>query len=393
MTQPLMQTYARQPLTFSKGEGAWLWDEAGERYLDAVGGIAVCALGHAHPEVAAAVSEQAGRLIHTSNLYGVHNQAELAARLCALSGMESAFFCNSGAEANEAALKIARLYGHGKGVNNPQIVVMDNSFHGRTLATLTATGNPKVRAGFEPLVPGFIRVPFDDIAALEKVASNNQDVVAVLLEPIQGEGGINMPSSGYLSAVRELCDEHGWLMMLDEVQTGMGRTGEWFYYQHEQAAPDVLAIAKALGNGVPIGACLARGAAAQIFGPGNHGSTFGGNPLACRAALTVIDIIERENLRDKAAATGAYMLDRFRQRLHNVHGIANIRGQGMMIGIELEQPCGGLVERTRGKRLLINVTAQKVIRLLPPLIISEAEADTIVDTLCETIVEFLSNDG
>ena len=385
-----MTTYARQPVRFTHGEGAWLWDEQGRRYLDALSGIAVCGLGHAHPAVTRALCEQAGRLIHTSNLYGVPLQEELARRLAHLSGMERAFFCNSGAEANEAALKLARLYGHKRGVDAPAVVVMEDSFHGRTLATLSATGNRRVQAGFEPLVQGFLRVPYDDLAALESVAAGAGNAVAVLVEPVQGEGGVAMPDAGYLAGIRALCDRHGLLMMLDEVQTGSARTGRWFAYQHSDVLPDVVTLAKGLANGVPIGACLARGEAAQVFQPGSHGSTFGGNPLACAAALAVIDTVEREGLTARAAELGVRMLSEFQARLGGLPGVRAVRGLGLMLGIELDRPCGELVGRALERGLLINVTAGKVIRLLPPLIISDDEAQRIVDEVSDLVTGFLA---
>jgi acetylornithine/N-succinyldiaminopimelate aminotransferase len=390
MADHLMTTYARLPVQFERGEGVWLWDMEGKQYLDALGGIAVCALGHAHPNIARAVAEQAARLVHTSNLYGITLQEQLADRLCGLSGMERAFFCNSGAEANEAAIKIARLYGHAKQIAVPAIIVMENSFHGRTLATLTATGNRKVQAGFEPLVQGFIRVPYNNLRAIETVAENSADVIAVLVEPIQGEGGVNVPGPDYLAGLRRICDEHGWLLMLDEIQTGMGRTGTWFGYQHSGALPDVLTLAKALGNGVPIGACLARGSAAGIMHPGNHGTTFGGNPLAARAALAVIDTIERDELVKHAAELGQGMLEGFRERLTGVPGVKEIRGQGLMIGIELDRPCAALVMRALDRGLLINVTAERVIRLLPPMVTTAPQSETVVDTVSELVREFLA---
>ncbi len=333
-----MATYNRLPITLDHGEGAWLWDSEGKKYLDAISGIAVCALGHAHPAVTEAVCRQAGRLIHTSNLYRIGLQEQLGERLTRVAGMDKVFFCNSGAEANETALKIARLHGHHKGVNVPTVVVAERSFHGRTLATLTATGNRRVQAGFEPLVQGFIRIPYNDLQALQTVAAHNTNVVAVLLEPIQGEGGVRIPDDDYLPQVRRLCDEMGWLLMLDEVQTGMGRTGRWFAYQHGDASPDVMTVAKALGNGVPIGACLARGAAAELFKPGHHASTFGGNPLACSAALTVIDAIERDDLVAQAARMGTHLLDGLRQALDGMPHVVQVRGKGLIIGIEMSQP-------------------------------------------------------
>jgi acetylornithine/N-succinyldiaminopimelate aminotransferase len=390
MADHLMATYARLPVQFDRGEGVWLWDMDGRQYLDALGGIAVCALGHAHPGVARAVAEQAARLVHTSNLYGITLQEQLADRLCGLSGMERAFFCNSGAEANEAAIKIARLYGHAKQIAVPTVIVMENSFHGRTLATLTATGNRKVQAGFEPLVQGFIRVPYNNLRAIETVANNSGDVVAVLVEPIQGEGGINIPDPDYLTGLRRICDEHSWLLMLDEIQTGMGRTGTWFTYQHSGVLPDVLTLAKALGNGVPIGACLARGTAAGIMHPGNHGTTFGGNPLAARAALAVIDTIERDELVKHADELGRQMLEGFRERLTGVPGVKEIRGLGLMIGIELDRPCATLVMRALDRGLLINVTAERVIRLLPPMVTTVHQSEKVVDNVSELVREFLS---
>ncbi len=385
----LMPTYARLPVRFARGEGARLWDEDGREYLDALSGIAVCGLGHAHPALTKALCEQAGTLIHTSNLYGIPLQERLADRLCALSGMERAFFANSGAEANEAAIKLARLHGHRKGVDTPHIVVMEGSFHGRTLATLTATGSRKVQAGFEPLVKGFVRVPFDDLEALRNVAENNGEVVAVLVEPVQGEGGIRIPDAAYLRGLRDICDQQGWLLMLDEVQTGMGRTGRWFAFQHAGITPDVMTLAKGLGNGVPIGACLARGAAAEVLGPGNHGSTFGGNPLSCRAALTVIDIMEEQGLCERAASLGGRLLEGLRKALQGAAGVADIRGIGLMLAVELDRPCGDLVGRALERGLLINVTAERCIRLLPPLVLSDEEADRIVDEVAGLVRGFL----
>ncbi len=383
---PVMATYPRLPIAFVRGEGAWLWDANGRRYLDAVSGIGVCSLGHAHPTIAAALAEQARTLVHTSNLYRVTLQEQLAARLTALAGMDGAFFCNSGAEANEAAMKIARLHGHARGIAEPQIIVMDGSFHGRTLATLSATGNRRVQAGFEPLVQGFLRVPYGDTDALVDIASTRRDVAAMLLEPLQGEGGVIVPPERYLPAVRELCDRHGWLMMFDEVQTGMCRTGRWFACQHWGLLPDVMTLAKSLGNGVPIGACLARGAAAQMFQPGSHGSTFGGNPLACRAALAVIEVMETEKLAQRAGELGAVLLDRLRERLaHSACGRA-LRGKGMMIGIELDRPCGELVSRALNEEaVLINVTAGNVVRLLPPLICTTAQIELLAEALGRVI--------
>ena len=393
-----MSTYARLPVSFERGEGAWLWDTTGKKYLDALSGVAVCGLGHAHPAVAEAVCDQARRLVHTSNIYGIAKQQALAERLTRLSGLDKAFFCNSGAEANEAAIKLARLYGHKKGITIPTIVVAENSFHGRTLATLTATGSRKAQAGFEPLVRGFLRVAYNDLEALQTIAKNSPDVVAVLLEPAQGEGGVNIPDDDYLAGVRALCDQQGWLMMLDEVQTGMGRTGKWFAFQHTAIVPDVMTLAKGLANGVPIGACLARGEAAEVFKPGNHATTFGGNPLACSAALAVLDVIEKDDLTARAAAVGDRIVDRLCDRLINCQDaeckiVDDIRSLGLMIGIELQRPCGELVGKALEQGLLINVTAERVIRLLPPLIISDQEADQIADTVAELVIAFARDSG
>ncbi len=387
-TSALMNTYARLPVAFERGAGAWLWDVHGTRYLDALSGIAVCGLGHAHPEVAQAIADQAATLVHTSNLYQVPLQARLADRLSALSGLQQAFFCNSGAEANEAAIKLARKYGHSRGIDVPTVVVADGSFHGRTLATLTATGNRKVQAGFEPLVQGFTRVPYNDLDALQRVAERRRDVVALLLEPLLGEGGIRLPSPDYLAGARAVCDQHGWLLMLDEIQTGVGRSGHWFASQHHSVSPVVMTLAKGLAYGLPIGACLAGGRALDILGAGNHGSTFGGNPLACRAALATLDIIEREGYVERAGRLGGQLLSALNERLSGCAGVVDIRGQGLLIGIELDRPCTELVERALERRLLINVTADRVVRLLPPLVMSDDEAGLLLDTLCPLIVEF-----
>jgi acetylornithine aminotransferase len=390
MPDSLMPTYKRLPIHFERGEGAWLWDTSGKRYLDALSGVAVCGLGHAHPAVRDALCNQAGTLIHTSNLYGIQLQETLADSLTRLSGMERVFFGNSGAEANEAAIKIARLHGHKRGIENPTIVVMENSFHGRTLATLSATGNRKVQAGFEPLVKGFVRVPFDDIESLRAVAKSTPDVVAVLVEPIQGEGGINIPSEDYLNQVRELCDQQGWLLMLDEIQTGMGRSGRLFAFQHKDILPDVVTLAKGLGNGVPIGACLARGEAAAVFQPGTHGSTFGGNPLACAAANAVLEVLESQDLATRAQTLGNRILSDFADQLQGIAGVEEIRGQGLLIGIELDRGCGELVAAALEQGLLINVTADRVVRLLPPLIMSDAEVDEMVAKTSNLIKDFLA---
>ncbi|MES9875345.1 MAG: acetylornithine transaminase [Candidatus Sedimenticola sp. 6PFRAG7] len=389
MTDSLMATYNRLPVSFQRGEGAWLWDTDGKRYLDALSGIAVCGLGHAHPAVKEALCNQAGQLIHTSNLYGISQQEKLGEMLTRLSGMDRVFFSNSGAEANEAAIKLARLYGHHKGIENPVIVVMENSFHGRTLATLSATGNRKVQAGFEPLVKGFARIPYGDIESLQQVADNTANVVAVLVEPVQGEGGINIPAEDYLNRIREICDRNDWLMMLDEIQTGMGRSGRMFAHQHNGITPDVMTLAKGLGNGVPIGACLAKGKAAEVLGPGTHGSTFGGNPLACSAAIAVIDTLESNKLTERADQLGASLLADFADALEGVAGVEEIRGTGLLIGIELDRPCAELVGKALEKGLLINVTAEKVIRLLPPLILSDEEAQQLVEAVSNLIKDFL----
>jgi acetylornithine aminotransferase len=383
-----MNTYARLPVAFNRGEGAWLHDEDGNRYLDAISGIAVCSLGHAHPAVAAAVCRQSETLLHTSNIYQISLQQQLGDKLTALSGMDRVFFANSGAEANEAAIKIARLYGHSKGIDKPEIIVTDNSFHGRTLATLSATGNRKIQAGFEPLVSGFVRVPYNDMEALRAVARNDNKVVAILVEPVQGEGGVNVPADDYLDNIRALCDEHGWLMMLDEIQTGMCRTGKWFGFQHSNSTPDVMTLAKALGNGVPIGACLAQGKAADVLGPGSHGSTFGGNLLACAAGNAVVDTMQANNMADQAAAMSQYLLTGFNKKLADNPHVSNIRGKGLLIGIELDRPCKELVQQALEQKLLINVTADRVIRLLPPLVIDQQQADIIIDTVSDLVVNF-----
>jgi acetylornithine aminotransferase len=383
MGDALMTTYNRLPVAFARGEGAWLWDSDGRRYLDALCGIAVTSLGHAHPDVARALADQAATLLHTSNIYRIPLQEQLGERLCALAGMERAFLCNSGAEANEAALKIARLHGHARDIDQPAVIVMEQSFHGRTLATLSASGSRKVQAGFEPLVQGFIRVPFDDLEAVRAVARNSPSVAAVLVEPIQGEGGIRVPTPGYLAGLREICDEHGWLLMLDEIQTGIGRTGRMFACQHEAVLPDVMSVAKALGNGMPIGACLARGPAAELFHPGNHGTTFGGNPLACRVGLTVLDIIERDGLVARAAELGTRVAEAI--AAERLPGVCSVRHQGLMIGVELEGSSGAVPALALEQGLLVNATAERVIRLLPPLILADDEADALVERLAAAV--------
>jgi acetylornithine aminotransferase len=384
----LMNTYARLPVAFTHGQGAKVFDEAGRSYLDALAGIAVSTLGHAHPRLVKAIADQAGRILHTSNIYRIREQEQLGDRLAALSGMDEVFLCNSGCEANEAAIKLARMFGHQKGIDSPAIVVMEKAFHGRTLATLSATGNRKVQAGFEPLVSGFVRVPFDDLAAVENIAANN--VVAVLLEPIQGEGGINVAHPEYLQGLRRICDERGWLLMFDEIQCGLGRTGYWFACQHAGVKPDVMTLAKGLGSGVPIGACLATGPAAGVFKPGNHGSTFGGNPLACTAALTTLAVIEEEGLLKRAAALGEKLRADFARALEGQVGVVSIRGDGLMIGIELDRPCGELVTRALERGLLINVTAEKVVRLLPALVFTDKDAQELVSILSALIRELLA---
>lgn len=384
----LMTTYGRLPVTFEHGEGVWLFDGNGKRYLDAISGIAVNALGHAHPALVGAIQSQAAQLIHTSNLYGVKRQNELADALCRAADMDRVFFCNSGAEANEAAIKLARLHGHRKGIEKPTIIVMEKAFHGRTMATLTASGNRKIQAGFEPLLSGFTRAPYADLEAINTIGRNNADVVAVLMEPIQGEGGIHVPPAGFLKQLRELCDQRGWLLMLDEVQTGNGRTGTFFAYQQEGVRPDVVTTAKGLANGVPIGACLAQGAAAELFQPGNHGSTFGGNPLACAAGLAVVNTIATEQLCERAATEGRYLLEQLRQRFAGNPAVVGVRGVGLILGIELNRPCGDLVTKALEQGLLINVTADRVVRLLPPLIFQREHSDLLLDMLTPLIEEF-----
>jgi acetylornithine/N-succinyldiaminopimelate aminotransferase len=385
----VMNTYARLPVAFERGEGVWLWDSEGKRYLDGLSGIAVNTLGHAHPRLTAALTEQIGKLIHCSNVYQVSGQELLADKLCGLSGMQEVFFCNSGCEANEAAIKLARMYGHKQGIEAPAIIVMEKAFHGRTLATLSATGNRKVQAGFEPLVTGFVRVPYDDLEAVRQVAQHNTSVVAVLVEPIQGEGGIRTLDIAYLQQLRKICDQQNWLLMLDEVQCGIGRTGKWFAFQHTDILPDVMTLAKGLGSGVPIGACLAAGKAANTFGPGNHGSTFGGNPLACIAGLTTLNVLEQDQLLAHTEQLGQFIKQGFITALQGVNGFVEVRGQGLMIGVELNKPCTELVRLALAQGLLINVTADNVIRLLPSLVMSQDEARQLLDILCPLIKEFL----
>ncbi len=388
MTSHIMPTYGRLPVTFDRGEGAWLFDEDNNRYLDALSGIAVCSLGHAHPAVHKAICEQSKKLLHTSNLYKIPAQEQLADRLVKKSGMDNVFFCNSGAEANEAAIKLARKYGHERGIDKPAIIVMDKSFHGRTLATLSATGNTKIQQGFAPLVDGFIRVPYNDIAAIELAIKQDKNIVALLVEPIQGEGGVNIPADDYLNNVRSLCDQHDLLMMLDEIQTGVGRTGKFLAFQHNAILPDVCTMAKALGNGVPIGACLARGAAAQVLTTGAHGSTFGGNPLACSAALAVLAVLDEDHLIEQAEQKGNIICSGFAERLQGNSHIIDIRHKGLMIGIELDKPCAELVKLALQQHLLINVTNETTVRLLPPSIIDNQQINLLIDILSILIDDF-----
>jgi len=383
-----MNTYGPRAATLVKGEGAWLWDDKGKKYLDALSGIAVCGLGHTHPSVVKAITEQANVLTHCSNFFAIPNQEALAEKLCLASGMSKVFFGNSGAEANEAAIKMARLFGNKKGLKLPTVLVMDNAFHGRTLATLSASGGRRVQAGFEPLVSGFVRAPFNDIECLSIIADNNPNICAIFVEPIQGEGGIRIVSDDYLSKLREFCDEKDWLLMLDEVQTGNGRTGQYFCYQHSGITPDVVTTSKGLGNGMPIGACLASGKAADLLQPGNHGSTFGGNPLACAAALATINTIQADGLLDRATVVGERIMSGLRSELAGVEHVKDIRGLGCMIGIELNKPCKSLFGMAMSKGLVINVTAESVIRLLPPFIMTDDEADLLVAILAPLIKAF-----
>ncbi len=390
-----MNTYANLPVHFTHGKGVWLWDEQGRKYLDGLAGIAVNTLGHAHPRLVAAIADQASKIIHSSNVYKVRLQETLADKLAALSGMDKVFFCNSGLEANEAALKIARKYGHDQGIANPQIVVYEHAFHGRSIATLSATGNAKVQKGFEPLVPGFVRVPINDMPALENAAVDHPDIVAVFLEAIQGEGGITPARVDYLKAVRALCDERGWLLMIDEVQCGIGRTGKWFAHQWAGILPDVMPLAKGLAGGVPIGAVVARGVAANVFGPGNHGTTFGGNPLACRAALETLSVIEDDGLLAHAELIGQTLRGVFSRELSSLAGVIDIRGRGLMLGIELACPCADIPKRALAYSadygLLVNVTQERVVRLLPPLIMSVEEAGWLAEGVVTLVREFLAN--
>jgi len=383
-----MPTYGRLPITFERGEGVWLWDQSNKRYLDALSGIAVCNLGHAHPAIHKAICTQSEKLLHTSNLYGIASQEDLADQLINKSGMDNVFFCNSGAEANEAAIKIARLYGHQQGIDKPCVITMEKSFHGRTLATLSATGNPKVQEGFSPLLEGFIHVPYNDINAIKSAIAENNNIVAILVEPVQGEGGVHIPATDYLNQVRDLCDQNHLLMMLDEIQTGIGRTGKFLAYQHNSIIPDVCTVAKALGNGVPIGACLAQGKAAKLLTAGKHGSTFGGNPLACSAALAVLNTLDKENIIEQVESKGSQLVNSFIKKLKHNPSVSNIRNKGLMIGIDLDTPCAELVKIAQENGLLINVTADKTIRLLPPLIINSEQMELLAETLSQLIEEF-----
>ncbi|NNM58840.1 MAG: aspartate aminotransferase family protein [Legionellales bacterium] len=384
-----MTTYNPLPVSFVRGEGVWLFDAEGTAYLDALGGIAVCALGHAHPAVTQAITEQASALLHTSNLFTIDNQIALANKLCSIAKMERAFFCNSGAEANEAAIKLSRLHARNREIDNPQIIVMEHSFHGRTMATLSATASKKVQAGYAPLVPGFIRVPYNDAAAVDTIMANNVNVVAILVEPISGEGGVVVPDDDYLDALRELCDRFNCLLMIDEVQTGMGRTGKFFAYEHQpHLLPDVVTVAKALGNGVPIGACLARGEAAKLFQPGSHGSTFGGNPFCTHVSLAVIETLEKENLVSRAGEAGRLLMELLHSRLDNNPHVKEIRGRGLMIGIELDKPCRDILNIGLKNGLLFGVTADSVIRLLPPYIMTDEQLHLIADKLTATIEQY-----
>jgi acetylornithine/N-succinyldiaminopimelate aminotransferase len=388
MSDHIVKAYQSLPVEFTHGDGCYLWDSAGKRYLDALCGISVTSLGHNYPALTAALQEQAAQLLHTSNLYSITWQKKLADLLCESASMDRVFFANSGAEANEAAIKLARLHGHQRGIDNPQIVVMQNAFHGRTMATLSATGSRKVQAGFEPLVSGFVRAPYNDIASIEAIAENNRNVVAVLVEPVQGEAGIVIPDSGYLGAMRRICDENGWLLMLDEIQTGMARSGKMFACEHESVVPDVMTLAKALGNGVPIGACLTRGVAADVFHPGNHGSTFGGNPLACRAGYTVLRSMLDDGIAANAARRGEQLATALRTGLADRPKIAEIRNLGLLVAVQMKIPCQGMVALALEHGLLINVTAESVIRLLPPLILDESETSDIATQLIDCIHQF-----
>jgi len=383
----LMNTYGRLPFALSHGRGCRVWDTSGREYLDALAGIAVNTLGHGHPKLVPALQEQVAKLIHCSNYYQMPLQEQLAAALCEVSGLSSAFFCNSGLEANEGALKIARKFGHDRGIERPEIIVYEKAFHGRSLATLSATGSRKVQAGFEPLVQGFVRVPLNDLEAVRQVAANNRNVSAVLIEPIQGEGGINVSRMEYLRGLKQICDEKGWLFISDEVQCGLGRTGKWFVYQHAGFLPDVVALAKGLASGVPVGACVVGGRARGVFKPGNHGSTFGGNPLAMTAVVTTIDTVREEGLLANSARVGEMMMSSLKSQIGSA--VVEVRGMGLMIGVELKEPCGELVKQALDAGLVINVTADNVVRLLPPLVMSEAEGRQVIARLVPLVKAFL----
>lgn len=383
----LIPTYARKDISFVKGHGAWLWDDNNDKYLDALSGIAVCGLGHAHQGLADTIARQAASLLHTSNLYRIPQQEQLGNKLCAITDMDKVFFANSGAEANEAAIKLARLHGHANKISSPAIIVFNNSFHGRTMATLSATGNAAAHQGYDPLVPGFIHAPYDDLHAVEQLCQQHPNISAIFAEPVQGEGGIRVPSANFIPGLRALCDQYNLLLMLDEVQSGNARTGQWFAFQHSAITPDVLTTAKGLGNGMPIGACLVKHKARELFAPGAHGSTFGGNPLACAVALEVLNRIEQDALLPHVQQLGDYLLTQFQQALSGHSLVKEVRGLGLMIGIELKQPCPQLVDQALAKKLLLNVTAGSVIRLLPPLIINQDQADRIITTVCDCIDE------
>jgi len=386
-----MNTYARLPVAFVRGEGVWLWDDTGRKYLDGLAGIAVNTLGSAHPKLSKAIGEcVASGVVHTSNLFQVPAQEAAADRVAAITGLDEVFFCNSGCEANEAAIKIARLYGHKRGVERPEIIVFEKAFHGRTLATLSATGSRKVQAGFEPLVSGFVRVPLDDLDAVRAIAEHNRNVVAVLIEPIQGEGGIHVSRMEYLRTLKEICDRNEWLFMADEVQCGLGRTGQWFVYQHAGISPDVVALAKGLGGGLAVGACVTGNRAKGVFSPGKHGSTFGGNPLACTAVAATIDVMREENLLENASRVGRAIRDGLAGGLAGTDGFVEVRGMGLMIGIELDRPCGDIVTMALERGLVLNVTAENVVRLLPPLVMTEAEGRQLIDILVPVIKAFLA---
>ena len=383
----LIPTYARKDISFVKGHGAWLWDDNNDKYLDALSGIAVCGLGHAHQGLADTIARQAASLLHTSNLYRIPQQEQLGDKLCAITDMDKVFFANSGAEANEAAIKLARLHGHANKISSPAIIVFNNSFHGRTMATLSATGNAAAHQGYDPLVPGFIHAPYDDLHAVEQLCQQHPNISAIFAEPVQGEGGIRVPSANFIPGLRALCDQYNLLLMLDEVQSGNARTGQWFAFQHSAITPDVLTTAKGLGNGMPIGACLVKHKARELFAPGAHGSTLGGNPLACAVALEVLNRMEQDALLPHVQQLGDYLLTQFQQALSGHSLVKEVRGLGLMIGIELKQPCPQLVDQALAKKLLLNVTAGSVIRLLPPLIINQDQADRIITTVCDCINE------